>query len=104
MLVLAPFRFIGFAYLYSLWGCLAFVGFPFGFGLLCLGLCPLGFLFVVLVVFFCWAVCIVCVVRAPRLADAMKSFVPVGLLLTVFMVCAAAAAATAAAAAAAPSF
>ena len=50
-MVLVTFRFFGLARLHSLWGCLAFVGFPSGFGLVCLGLCPLGFLFAVLVGF-----------------------------------------------------
>ena len=44
-MVLVTFRFIGLAHLHTLWGCLAFVGFPSEFGLVCLGLCPLGFLF-----------------------------------------------------------
>ena len=51
ILVLATFRFIDLAHLHSLWGCLAFVGFPSGFGLAGLGPCPLGFLFAVLVGF-----------------------------------------------------
>ena len=50
-MVLVTFRLIGLAHLHTLWGCLAFVGFPSGFGLVCLGLCPLGFLFAVLVGF-----------------------------------------------------
>ena len=51
MLVLDTFRFIGLAHLRSLWGCLAFMGFLSGFGLVGLGLRPLGFLFAVLVRF-----------------------------------------------------
>ena len=49
IMVLVTFRFIGLAHLHTLWGCLAFVGLPSGFGLVCLGPCPLGFLFAVLV-------------------------------------------------------
>ena len=51
IVVLVTFRFIGLAHLHSLSGCLAFVGFPLGFGLVCLGLCPLVSLFAVLVGF-----------------------------------------------------
>ena len=86
LLILATFWFIGFAHLHSLWGCLAFVGLPFGFGLFCLGFCPLGFLFAVLVVFG-WTVCTFGVVRAPRPPDAMELFVPVGVLPSVFLAC-----------------
>jgi len=50
-MVLVTFRFLGLAHLHTPWGCFAFVGFPSGFGLVCLGLCPLGFLFAVLVAF-----------------------------------------------------
>ena len=41
ILVLATFRFFGLAHLHSLWGCLAFVGFPSGFGLAGWVLAPL---------------------------------------------------------------
>ena len=58
-------------------GCLAFVG----FGLVGLGLCPLGFFLRSL------AVCTFGVVWAPWPPDAMESFVPVGPLLSVFMAC-----------------
>ena len=86
-MVLATFWFIGLAHLHTLWGCcLAFVGFPFGFGLVCLGLCPLvSFLRCWLV--FRWAVCTFGVVWAPWPPDAMESFVPVGPLPSVFLAC-----------------
>ena len=63
-MVLVTFRFIGLAHLHTLWGCLAFVGFPSGFGLVCSGLCPLGFLLRCWLVFR-WAVCTFGVVWAP---------------------------------------
>ena len=86
IMVLVTLRFIGLAHLHSLWGCLAFVGFPSGFGLVCLGLCPLVFLCPVLVG-FSLAACTFGVVWAPWPPDAMESFVPVGLLPWVFMAC-----------------
>ena len=58
-------------------GCLAFVG----FGLVGLGLCPLGFFLRSL------AVCTFGVVWAPWPPDAMESFVPVGPLPSVFLAC-----------------
>ena len=82
-MVLVTFRFIGLAHLHTLWGCLVFLGFPSGFGLVCLGLCPLGFLWLV----FRRAVCTFGVVWAPWPPDAMESFVPVGPLPSVFMAC-----------------
>ena len=85
-MVLVSFRFIGLAHLHSLSGCLSFVGFPSGFGLVCLGLCPLvSFLRCWLA--FRWAVCTFGVVWAPWPPDAMESFVPVGPLPSVFMAC-----------------
>ena len=88
-MVLVTFRFFGLARLHSLWGCLAFVGFPMlplWVWLVCLGLCPLvSFLRRWLV--FRWAVCTFGVIWAPCPRDAMESFVPVGLLPSVFMVC-----------------
>ena len=80
-MVLVTLRFIGLAHLHTLWGCLAFVGFPSEFGLVCLGLCPLGFFLRSL------AVCTFGVVWAPWPPDAMESFVPVGPLPSVFMAC-----------------
>ena len=86
IMVLVSFRFIGLAHLHSLSGCLSFVGFPSGFGLVCLGLCPLvSFLRCWLA--FRWAVCTFGVVWAPWPPDAMESFVPVGPLPSVFMAC-----------------
>ena len=77
MLVLVTFRFIGLAHLHSLWGCLAFVGFPSGFGLVGLGPCPLGFLFAVLVGFSLGCLHLRCGLGA--LASRRHgSFVPVG--------------------------
>ena len=86
MLVLVTFRFIGLAHLHSLWGCLAFVGFPSGFGLVGLGPCPLGFLFAVLVGFSLGCLHLRCGLGA--LASRRHgSFVPVGPSLSVFMAC-----------------
>ena len=80
MMVLVTFRLIGLAHLHSLWGCLAFVGFPSGFGLVGLGLCRwfpfcgVGLLFAGLFAPLVWP-------------GRLESFVPVGPLALVFMAC-----------------
>ena len=67
------------------WGCLAFVG------LVGLGLCPLRF-FLRCWLVLRWSVCAFGVVWAPRLPDAMESFVPVHGVLSLWAAAAAAAA------------
>ena len=75
-----------FCHLHSLWGCLAFVGFPSGFGLAGLGPCPLGFLFAVLVGFSLGCFHLRCGLGALA-SRCHGSFVPVGPSLSVFVAC-----------------
>ena len=67
-------------------GCLVFVGFPSGFGLAGFGLCPLGFLFAVLVDFSLGCLHLRCGLGALAFRR-HGSFVPVGPSLSVFMAC-----------------
>ena len=83
-MVLVTFRFFGLARLHSLWGCLAFVGFPSGFGLFVwvfapwFPFCGVGWFFAGLFAPLVWS---------GRLALQTPWIVPVGLLPSVFMAC-----------------